>query len=840
MDKKLRKHCITHLAQFFQKSEGCCILLSFRRKPESGSFKLFRMQDFIVMTITWILISLIFPELWQSPGHAYEKHPVIPVGEEQAKIAELDQQLAHAGEADQSLLLIRRGEAYQSLGYLEEAMKDFRAALDRAKAADQPLASAAAAQSLGYLHFLRGAPDLADSLLRTALEEAKSLDQPLLAVFCANRLGTVLFSQNRSEEAWLLYEEALQYADRADDPGLEAGIRRNMARIISDDTRALSHLSEARKAAEQVALPRERTDLLLGIAAEAQRRETGESGIRLAFDCLTEALSLAGAHGTGRQLSHCAGRLGCLYEKTGQFREAMNLTAQALETARSSDAHDLLLLWEWQQARLLRAQGDSERAVAACRRAVYHIEAIRQDIPITYQDGRSSFTETLSPIYLGLADMLLLSAAKETGEERRQALLREARQAVERIKRSELTDYFRDPCVVALTRGIENLSPSTAVIYPIILPDRLELLLDMDGRLWQKSTAVEQKTLEQTVRLLTAQLRNRQAFEKTAAEVYDWLFRPVASLLEEHQVDTLVFVPDGVFRMFPVASLWDGKRFLAERFAIVTAPGMSLLDPAPLARGEMLSLMAGMSDPGPVIFDLPENFWQSMTRSPESARDLGVRGISVEVEPFEGRAPLPRSAKENPELIRKIRQRLALPGVDAEIRQISGQLHGTVLLNENFQLERFAREIGVQSFQVVHIASHGYFGGKPEQNFIMTYDRRLDMNQLEAMIKPKQLAATPVELIIMSACQTAEGDERSPLGLAGVVLKSGARSALGSLWPVSDLAAQEMLPAFYTHIKEPGVSKAEALRRTQISLMQKKEFRHPFYWSPFILIGNWL
>ncbi len=788
----------------------------------------------------WGFIFLIFPDLWQSHGHAFEKPPVTAVGEEQAKLTELTRQLAHAGEADQSLLLLRRGEAYQALGYLGEAMKDFQAALDGAKSGNQPQLAALSDQLIGYIHFLQGEPDAAEQLLRTALEEAKSLNQPILSASCANRLGTVLFSQNRNEEAWLLYEEALQYADRADDPGLEAGIRRNMARILSDDTRALSHLLEARKSAAKVALPGERTDLLLGIAAEAQRRETGESGIRLAFDCLTEALSLARAGGTVRQLSLSSGRLGGLYEKTGQYREAMNLTAQALETARSSEAHDLLLHWEWQLARLLRAQGDSERAIAACRRAVYHIETIRQDIPITWQDGRSSFRETLSPIYLGLADMLLLSAAKEPEGKNRQSLLREARQAVERIKHSELTDYFRDPCVAALTRGIENLSPSTAVFYPVILPDRLELLLDMDGRLWQKSTAVKQETLDQAVRLLTAQLRNRQAFEKTAAEVYDWLFRPLASLLEEHKADTLVFVPDGVFRMFPIAALWDGKNFLAERFAIVTAPGLSLLDPAPLARGEMLTLIAGMSDPGPVIFDLPENFWLAVSSAPDKSRELGVRGISVEVEPSQGLKPLTQADKKNPEIIRKVRSQLALPGVDAEISQLSGQLHGTVLLNENFQLDRFLQEIRGQPFRVVHIASHGYFGGKPEQNFLMTYDRRLDMNQLEAMIKPKQLADAPVELIIMSACQTAEGDDRSPLGLAGVVLKSGARSALGSLWPVADLAAQEMLPAFYAHIKEPGVSKAEALRRAQADLMRKKEFRHPFFWSPFILIGNWL
>jgi CHAT domain-containing protein len=124
----------------------------------------------------------------------------------------------------------------------------------------------------------------------------------------------------------------------------------------------------------------------------------------------------------------------------------------------------------------------------------------------------------------------------------------------------------------------------------------------------------------------------------------------------------------------------------------------------------------------------------------------------------------------------------------------------------------------------------------------MTFDRRLDMNLLETLLRPKQLADQPVELITLSACQTAEGDDRSPLGLTGVVVKSGARSALGSLWPVSDLAAQELFPAFYALLDDPDSpsSKAEALRKAQLLLLEQEAFRHPFYWSSFILVGNWL
>jgi CHAT domain-containing protein len=97
-----------------------------------------------------------------------------------------------------------------------------------------------------------------------------------------------------------------------------------------------------------------------------------------------------------------------------------------------------------------------------------------------------------------------------------------------------------------------------------------------------------------------------------------------------------------------------------------------------------------------------------------------------------------------------------------------------------------------------------------------------------------------VELLTLSACQTAEGDDRSPLGLTGVAIQSGARSALGSLWPVSDQATQRLLTGFYRHLLDPALSKAESLQRAQRELLAEPEFRHPFFWSAFILVGNWL
>ena len=97
-----------------------------------------------------------------------------------------------------------------------------------------------------------------------------------------------------------------------------------------------------------------------------------------------------------------------------------------------------------------------------------------------------------------------------------------------------------------------------------------------------------------------------------------------------------------------------------------------------------------------------------------------------------------------------------------------------------------------------------------------------------------------MELLTLSACQTAAGDERAALGLAGIAVRAGARSALATLWNVSDQAASLLVVEFYQKLNDPAVSKAEALQAAQIMLLKSGRYRHPFYWSPYLLIGNWL
>ena len=143
------------------------------------------------------------------------------------------------------------------------------------------------------------------------------------------------------------------------------------------------------------------------------------------------------------------------------------------------------------------------------------------------------------------------------------------------------------------------------------------------------------------------------------------------------------------------------------------------------------------------------------------------------------------------------------------------------------------------SYRIAHLATHGFFGSTGKQSFIMAYDDLLTMNGLQTLLKGEQLQKIPIELLGLSACQTAEGNERAPLGISGAAIKARAKSVLGTLWPVDDEAAQAVMQYFYQEVATYKKSKTEALRQAQIKLIQNPSSNHPFFWAPFILIGNW-
>src|SRR5262249_29314931 len=232
------------------------------------------------------------------------------------------------------------------------------------------------------------------------------------------------------------------------------------------------------------------------------------------------------------------------------------------------------------------------------RRAVAELQSVRQDIPVEYRDGRSSYRATFGPVYLEFSDLLLRRASADPA--RATPLIREARDTIEQLKQTELQDYFRDSCVtsfIAKRRSIETVAPGTAVIYPIALPDRLELVVSFGNEQRQFTSPIPEANLRQEVRRLRELLEKRTTNEYLvpAGQLYDQIIRPIEPVLAARRIDTLVIVPDYTLRTVPFAALHDGTGFLLDRYATAIAPSLYLTDPTPLKIASAPPLVIGIT-----------------------------------------------------------------------------------------------------------------------------------------------------------------------------------------------------------------------------------------------------
>jgi len=163
-----------------------------------------------------------------------------------------------------------------------------------------------------------------------------------------------------------------------------------------------------------------------------------------------------------------------------------------------------------------------------------------------------------------------------------------------------------------------------------------------------------------------------------------------------------------------------------------------------------------------------------------------------------------------------------------------------MLQDKTFTLKDLSKEFNTNKFSLIHFATHGYFGKTSKETFLVTYDGKLTMDRLEGLVNTMARRGNKVEIMALSACQTAVGDERAAFGLAGIALKAGVRSTVASLWSVDDEAACIAFTEFFRQIKQPGISKAVAFQNVQKKLIGHDKYNHPAYWAPFLLIGNWM
>lgn len=692
----------------------------------------------------------------------------------------LDDRLATAAEAQ------RAGRREEALAILQAALTDVGAS---------PSDRAALLASLGGAQLLAGDPAAAEAVLRQALDSARLAGRRDLEAVAWHNLGDTLATRpDVPHEAFAAYDAAADLAKQTGraDIVVRARIRAADLAVEDDPDLAGQYLDEAWSQAAVAESSSDAVFDLLSLARLSFRLGGDQMDATRLLETLLRAERDAATLGDTRALSFARGYLGQLYERENRTDEALRLYRQATGLAEEANAPDSLHHWLAGSGHLLLARGERPRAVEAFRGAVDTLTQLRGRLlafdPAT---GRSTFRATTEPVFLAYVGLILEDARAASGAAR-QDLLKEARRRVETLKKVELEDYFRDPCVAELerrTRSVDAPGPSTAALYPIPLVDRLELLLTLpDGTIHQAVQPVPRAELERTVREARAALEDPSAdpsaWRVSTKRLHDWLLRPLLSPMAATGVETLVVVPDGALRTIPFAALHDGERFAIERFAFGTTPGLDLLE----------------TDGGRV----------------GRVDDLLLGGVSQGV------------ANLTP-----------LPNVRRELDRIQLAHGGVLLLDQGFTRTAFERRFKATPFRVVHIASHGRFQDEVSRSFVQAYDGRIGLDELERLIKGSRFRDQPVDLLALSACETARGNDRAALGLAGIAVKSGARAALASLWLADDATTGELMTAFYDELARPGTDKAQALRRAQLRLLARNPDLPPFVWAPFLIIGNW-
>lgn len=690
-------------------------------------------------------------------------------------------------------LLWLEAEAFRALGQHNDAILRLADAIRLTKTNKvTPMLQASMLSSYGDSLGSIGSPGIAVQYLKQAVQIARKDKNDAILAVSLNNLGNNYFKISAFISAADAYAECTAIAERTGNKLLLAESKINITRILVLQDQLDSAHDALRVAANSLSsVPDSHAKLnslsaigKISIDLYTKSGEKKQELLKQAYDNLSKADELAGKLNDTRAKSFSSGYLGKIYVSKGRLDEAMLLTNKAIYYAQQSNAPESEYIWHWQAGRIHKSQNSLDAAIASYRLAVEKLQLIRNKLPTT-----TAFKDILGPVFFELTDLLLQKPGTLTDKSKVEDYLKEARQTMELLKTAELQDYFQDNCVTALqsrVSSLDDINARTAVLYPIILKDRMEILLSTSKGMEHAVVNINEDELRTTInkfRVLLVDL-NSDGYLQYSKELYDLIIRPIQPTLEANNIETLVIVPDSALRTIPLAALHDGKDFLIARYAIAVTPGLTLTDAKPLVREKLDVLVGGLTE--------------------------SVQGFS------------------------------ALPNVALEVDNIKNTYTSTILMNKDYNVSGVETELTRTNFNIVHIASHAQFSSKPEETYLLAHEGKFTMDKLESLINKTKFRDQPVELITLSACQTAAGDERAALGLAGIAIKAGARSALATLWFINDKASSLLVSDFYKNLKNPDLSKAKALQQAQLNIMHQDKYQHPLFWSPFLLIGNWL
>ncbi|QTA81809.1 Filamentous hemagglutinin family N-terminal domain-containing protein, CHAT domain-containing [Desulfonema limicola] len=599
-----------------------------------------------------------------------------------------------------------------------------------------------------------------------------------------------------SSDPEYLYNQCIETAEQSHDPVNAKAVQEikavslvNTARTKAEKDDFPLMLEKALKQVESLPDSSLKASLLISAGLAAQKIRKHDDSIKTsALNSFSTAIKIAERFKNQRMLSLACGYTGQYHEKESRYEEALSFTRKALFYSQEAYAPDILYLWQWQTGRIFKKTGDRENALKAFESAGKTLDTIIHEFFSGYREQVNIFYTKVKPVYLDHADLLLGQTDAEVSSPANMDNMKKARDIFEHMKNMELQNYFQDECIAALHENALNPDKTfehTAVIYPISFPDYLALLLNLPDGMKQVRVQVSAEELVEIAKKFRQRLQDtsNERYSFFGKKLFELLISPIESILTKQRIRTLIIAPDGILRNIPFSALQDSKRFLIEKYAVVIIPSITLTESKKTGHENTRTLLAGLSEARP--------------------------GFS------------------------------SLPNVPIELTSIRESTGGKILKDQDFTTASLKNEFMTKEYTSIHMATHAVFGKRGQDSFLLTYDDRLKTDKLKQIIGLGIFRKTPLDLLTLSACETALGDDRSALGLAGIALRAGARSAIATLWKIDDEAASVIVSEFYKQLKRPGMSKADAVRNSQKFMIKHPDFNHPAYWAPFLLIGNW-
>lgn len=447
---------------------------------------------------------------------------------------------------------------------------------------------------------------------------------------------------------------------------------------------------------------------------------------------------------------------------------------------------------EW---RLLLAEADSQNREAHVMAAYEALEAIRPLLPrFDPLTEETAFSLHMREVFQSAVDVQLAGA--EGGIQ--QIRVRDAQRIVEAYRQAELQSVFGSECIpVRDPLRPETLAAGEVLLYPILLPDRLELLYVTGGdggatfRRLPPNRSVDRQAVARLVEtaVLSLSYDEDEAWRPAARQLYDLLIKPIEAELAPGAV--LAVVPDGPLRSLPFAVLLDDQnRFLIQKTRVSVAPSLAYTEPG----------------------------------SGETTRQQ-LLAASLEME-----VRLPAGSFE----------KLEGTGAEARVAAVAdGERIARSWVIENFRKADLVQALTREQVDVLHLATHASFNGRSDRAFIVANGEMILLSELRQILAQNRTRGDELDLLVLSACETAVGDDEASMGLAGAAVQAGARSAIASLWPVNDAGTAELMKSFYQFYRD-GRSKSAALREAQLRMIEAGGMTaNPNIWAAFTLLGAW-